>query len=186
MKAFQFVGIISTLVWVVLPYFYRKHNNFYFFLFLAFTDISSIILWHIFSISSQLLWFPINYLMLFALNRDFFVRYIYYILLGIIPVTLISYILPSQQQVFACFLLHLVIFIIIFKQVLSDYLISNRFKIYYMMLSFYILINLFKFLAFMREITIGIEAFYVGTFVQIFIGIILIYLQLRNNKKRLV
>jgi len=182
MKEYDIIAHTSVFIWAIMPYFYRRHKHFFFFLFLAMNDVIGVLLWNVFSISGQTSWLVFNYLMLVSINRDYFIKNLRIFLIGIIPISVIVMFLGPSQIVFLCFLVHLAIFFFFIKYLLSDYLLSGIVNKHYIILSFYLLISIFKLLAFMREITVGIEAFFVGTFVQIFIGIILIYLQLRNDE----
>lgn len=183
MKLHTIISICSTVVWTLVPVFYRKHRHFYFFFFLIMNDLVGRLLNAFIPVPKQMAWLTFNYFMLISFNKDHLNRYWKYYLFGIIPIIIVSYNISSSQQIQILFFIHIIIFLIFIKYFLSHFFSQNEIDLFYFMMIFYELITLFKFLAFLREITVGIEVFYVGNIIQIFIGILLIIMQLRLSYK---
>jgi len=141
---------------------------------LALTDAIGIILWSVFSVSSQVIWMPFHYLVMVMLFKDHFFKWMKHYLAGFVLIYILNYLVLDHHQVFFVFVVHLIIFSLFTKQFIGAFYQDNAFSIFYFLLIFYEVITIFKVLAFMRDITVGIEVFFVGTLVQIFIGIAII------------
>jgi len=177
-KIYNIIVYTSILIWVLLPFFYRNHQNFYFFLILALIDGIGFVLWNVFGISSQFIWMPFNFLLLVMIFPNHFFRYKLIYLIGFLLIFTLTFFISSPIQVFFCLVVHLVIFLLFAKEFLAEFYLNNSFSIFYLLLLFYEIIMIFKLLAFMRELSVGLDVFYVGTLVQAIVGILLIILTL--------
>lgn len=182
MKTYQIIEMCSFVIWITVPLVYRKHNNFYFFLFLGGAAIVSILLWDVLSISSLYAWLPFHYLMLIGFNREYFYKNIKIKLLGLIPILIINPFL-SYSTIKSFILIFHLIFIIFFVRFFASQLIkNNNFSIFYILMIIYESIMIFRLVASLRDIRLGMEVSYVGSIIQIFIGIVLIIMQLWKNR----
>jgi len=185
-KVYQIIEICLLVVWLTVPFVYRRHNNFYFFLFLGLIDILAKILWNGLSISSLYAWLPFHYLMLIGFNRDYFFKNIKLKLLGLVPILIINPFL-SYFTIKSFVLVFHLIFIILFVRLFASQLIKNNsLSGYYILMIIYESIFIIRLLASLREVRIGMEISYLGSFIQIFIGILLIIIQLWKNKSDVI
>lgn len=149
---------------------------------LAFIDGIAMAIHVIFDYSPQIHWLFFHYLALVMLFRDKFFEKKNLYLSGLVPIIIMTFVFDRDIHVFLCFVIHLLIFLLFTKEFIIHYFEKNIFDIFYLLILFYETLNIFKLLAFMREIIVGIEIYYVATLVQIFIGILLIFIQIRSNR----
>ena len=183
MKIYQIIEIVGLLVWLIVPILYLRHDKFYFFLFLGLTDLIAQFLWNGLNISAIYAWLPFHYLMLIGFNRDYFVKHIKYLWLGLIPILIINPFLSHFTIKSVVLIFHLV-FITLFVRLFASQLIkNNNFSFFYIIMITYEGIMIFRIIASLRDLKLGMEISYLGAFLQIFIGVLLIIIQLRKNYK---
>jgi hypothetical protein len=177
MKAYHFVVFFSTIIWSLIPLFYRTHKFFYFFLYLAIIELSGIFLFWIFHISPISLWLSLHILILFSFNRDFLSKYkigIFIIFLISLP---ISFTLPNITHNYIIFFFHVLFLLLFIRYFLSIYFNNNKIDLFFLTMILYEMLNVFKLISFLRDLKTGINIFYVTSITQILIGIFLIILR---------
>ena len=137
MKTHLIINYVSLIVWIIVPIIYRRHNIFYYFLFLGVLDIIAKILWTVFSISAPVVWFPFHYLMLVGFNRDRFYKNIKLYIIGLIPVLIINFTVSPPSIRFLVFLIHIIFFLFFVKLFTSQFLSSRKIDVFYTILIFY-------------------------------------------------
>ncbi|MCB0745945.1 MAG: hypothetical protein KDC52_19135 [Ignavibacteriae bacterium] len=185
MEFYLIIAFISTLVWLTMPIVYRNNRHFYFFLFLALNDSLSIILWTVFSVSSQLLWIPIHYLILLSYERYWLTKYKFWILIGFIPILILTYFSTTKIQLFYVLVTNIALFLLFVKPLVVKFF-NSHLNLFYLVMSFYELITITKLIIFIKKGFLGMEAFYIGTIFQIIMGIVLIYIGKFNKELTIV
>lgn len=180
MKLWEIILIVSVFIWTILPLFYRSHENFFYFLFLGLNDFLSYTFYISSLWSSQILTIPFHYLIIvFFYRKDFANKK--WLLLGLIPSIYAAFNVTHYAQNITILIFHIIFFFMFLKPFITAYFYSNKIEIFYMVLLFYELINIFKLFAFIKDISSGIEVYYVGTIIQISIGIFLIFYSFRKK-----
>jgi hypothetical protein len=174
MQHYFAITIISTIVWLIIPFVYRHNRHFYYFLFLGLNDFIGYSIWYLFSVSAQALWIPTHVLILITFdkqyvnktNRGFFVI--------LIPIMVLSFFTDSYQQKLFVLITHSILFLLFVKIFVNNIFDFNKISFFYLVLIFYELINVFKIIAFMGELELGLSSFVVGSVIQIIIGLYLL------------
>lgn len=186
MKDYQIIEITSLIVWLTVPIIYRRHDKFYFFLFLGLIDLVAQILWKGLSISVLYAWIPFHYLMLIGFNRKLLLKNIKIKLLGLVPILVINPFL-SYHSIKSCILVfHIIFFLLFVRLLLSQFVKNNNTSYFLIVIIIYECIMLVRLIAPLRDIRLGVDISYLGAAIQIFIGILLIIMQLWKNKSEAV
>jgi hypothetical protein len=176
MKTYQIIYYSSLIIWAIVPFFYRQNKHFYFFLFLAFSDISTYLTNHIFQITGISPWISMHYLALAAFEKDFFYKYKYPIFIGFIFSIFISYISSHMTQAYILFSIYCIFFLFFIRYFLKIYFDHNKLNLFYIAMIFCTTLSLFKLISAIKNIDSEINIFYATDITQIFIGVFLILL----------
>lgn len=175
MKTWQIISYSSIIIWAIIPFFYRSNKHFYFFVLLALTDISSYFLNLVFLVSSQILWIPFSYLTIFSLNRDFFSKYKIQIIVGFFLAIIAGIYSSNIFQMYFVLATQIILFLLFTRFFISIFLNENKINSFYLVMIFYMALSVFKIIAFLRELSSGLNIFYATIMMQILIGLFLIY-----------
>ena len=177
MKAFEYIQILSILVWLVVPFVRIKSKHFYFFLFLGLNDFVGILLWYGFNLSAQTLWIPSFYLIVFSISKDYFLQKIKNILLGFIIILILNFYSTTFIQYIFVLLANIIILTIFARYLYWEFIQNDKISLFYMVMTFYGLFSLSKSILLVSNIMLGINAYFVGTILQIVIGLYLIFVR---------
>jgi len=171
---------ISLIIWLIVPIVYRKNRHFYYFLFLGLNDFLLMVLWFLFSIFVQELWIITHSLILLLFDRYYIKKIKNLIFFSIIPLLALAYFSNSFMQSSFALLTHIILVFLFTRLLIQELYKKHYFNRFYFVLIFYELITIYKFIAFQKVINGGVEIFYIGTIIQILIGLYLIFRNSRN------
>lgn len=174
---FHTVTHISTILTIILAFVYWKSSFRYFFLIHALTDASSLILWQVFSMSSQTLWIPLDYLLVFSLSKDFLAKNKHWILGGLIPILFLNFYSTTTIQHYFSLITSVIIMFVFLRYFVIELVNNNRLSMFFILMLFDVALTIVKFIAILRELEVGINVYYTGVFIQIFIAIVLILIR---------
>lgn len=177
MKLFEYIQILSTLVWLVVPFVRIRSKHFYFFLFLGVSDLIAGILWFGFNVSSQTFWIPFFYLIVFSISKDYFIKNIKNILLGFIIILILNFYSTTYIQYIFVLLANIIILTIFARYLYWEFIQNDKISLFYMIMTFYGLFSLSKSILLVSNIKLGMNAYFVGTILQIVIGLYLIFVR---------
>jgi len=177
MEPFEYIQILSTLIWSIVPFRMIKSKHFIFFLLMGFNDFSSFFLWHLFSISSQTFWVPVSYLIVFSISKDFFIKKIRLVLLGFFIILIANFYSSADIQNVILLLFDVVVLIIFTRYLFWEYIISDKISLFYTVMTIYCLLTVFKTILMISNMFLGLNSYYVGTILQIVIGLYLIFVR---------
>lgn len=177
MKPFEYIQILSTIVWLIVPFIKIRSKHFYFFLFLGLNDFVGILLWDGFGLSSQTLWIPFLYLTTVSIDRNFFIKNLMWISFGFITLVILNFYSSTYSQYLFSLLSDLIILIIFARYLYWEFIKNDKISLFYMVMTFYALFAVSKSIFMVSNINLGINAFYVGTILEIGIGLYLIFMR---------
>ncbi len=177
MKPYEYISLLSTIVWIIVPLFYFKSTHFWFFLLLGVSDVVASILWFGFGLSSQAVWIPAFYLFVFSIDERFFIKKIKVILLGFAIIQIVNFYSSTYFQYMFVFLANIIILTIFLKYLYWGFVENNKPNIFYLAMTFYGLLSVYKSVLTVVNINLGMTNFFVITIFQIFIGLILIFIE---------
>ncbi|MFZ1289595.1 MAG: hypothetical protein WAR79_05880 [Melioribacteraceae bacterium] len=184
MKTWVIIATISIIIWAIVPIFYRSNKHFYYFLLLAATDITSFLINHFFHVSAQILWIPFTYFIVLTFNRDFFLKYKILILGGLLIAILAGIYSTNIFQMYFVLISHIILFVLFSRIFISIYLNKNRIDIFYIIMVFFEALTVFKIIAFLRQLSSGLNIYFATNILQILIGLFLIYLSIKRKNNR--
>lgn len=175
-----FIMSLSMLIWLFPPVRHFKTPYFLFFLILAFSDPILIALHYIYGLQPLKLYPIMTFMLIFSLNK------IYKKSIWIIEAMIIIIITYSIQShplwlyYFCIILFTIVLFTIIYQ--LTQLQIKKRIiNLFLCMLLLYAFINELKLIAMSLNLYQGIISYYIGTFIQIFFGILFSFITINTK-----
>lgn len=182
MKTWEIIGIISIFIWAIVPIFYRSNKHFYFFLIFAINDLSSILIRIFFSFPTTALWIPSTYLIVFSFDKNFLFKYKYFIGVGLIIAIFLGFNSSITFQMYFVLASQIILFFLFSRFLISIYLNENRIDIFYLTMIFYEALTIFKIIAFLHQLSSGLNIYFATNIIQILIGLFLIYLSIKRNR----
>lgn len=181
MQLYYTITILSTAIWLIVPFIYRYNRHFYFFLFLGLNDLIGYSIWYLFSVSAQSLWIPIHALILVTFDKKYSNKIKSWLLVLLIPMMVLSFFTDTYQQKLFVLFTHSILFLLFVRLFVNNFFNFNQISYFYLVLIFYQLVNVFKIISFMSELEFGLSSFIIGSVIQIAIGLYL----LLNKKVRI-
>ncbi|PIQ08109.1 MAG: hypothetical protein COW71_13540 [Ignavibacteriales bacterium CG18_big_fil_WC_8_21_14_2_50_31_20] len=177
MQLYEYIQILSTSIWTIIPFFIRKSKHFLFFLFAGLSDSLGLTLWYSYHLSSQAIWIPLFYLMVLGIDKPFFLKNIKVILTGLILILIINYYSTTYNQYLFTLIINLIITIVFARYFYWEFIKNTKFSLFYLAMTFYGFLSLYKSVLMVSNINLGLNAYYVDTIIQIFIGLFLIFIR---------
>lgn len=177
MKYYDIWPIFSIAIFILVAIYYWKGQYKYFFLFNSISDIISVILWEVFKLSSQSLWIPFNYLLLFSVDKNIFISKRYLIILGLISILFLNYFSTTFIQYVFVLVIHIILLFIFTRYFYKKYLSSNKLDLFYILMIIFEMNIIIRLLAIIREVNLGVNVFYASMIIQMLIGIFLIIIR---------
>ena len=177
MNNIDLLAYTSVILNVLIAYLYKDSKFKYFFIFLALSDVISSILWIFFNISSQTLWLPFDYLIVMSIHQKWFIRFKYPIILGLFPILVGNIFTNTLSQHFLSLLAALIIFFLFLKMFVTSMIRLSKINIFFFCIIFNQLISSLNFVAFLNDITLGMNIYFVGIISQIIIKFLLIFVR---------
>lgn len=177
MELYDYIQIFSALVWLTIPFVRTRSKHFYFFLFLGISDFISGFSWYALGTTSQALLIPILYLLIFSIDRDFFVRNIKWLLVGLVFFFIINFYSTTYIQYLFSLVTDIVITTIFARLLYWEYLKNSKISLFYIVMTFYGLFSVYKSILMVGNINLGLNAYYATLIIQIFIGLFLIFVR---------
>lgn len=177
MKTYQYIQILSTLVWLIVPFVRIRSKHFYFFLFLGLNDLIGLFLWCGFGLSSQTFWIPVLYLTTVSIDRNFLAKNLMRIFIGFILMLILNYYSTTYSQYIFSLLSDIIILIVFARYLFWEFIQNDKITLFYMVMTFYGLFSLSKSILLLSNIKLGINAYFVGTILEIVIGLFLIFMR---------
>ncbi|MBK7107080.1 MAG: hypothetical protein IPH62_17550 [Ignavibacteriae bacterium] len=184
MKTWEIIAYFSVFIWTIVPIFYRSNKHFYFFLLFAINDLSSVIIDILFSFSTTALWIPSTYLIVLSLDKDFFFKHKYFIGIGLIISIFLGFNSSITFHMYFVLASQIILFILFSRFLISIYLDENRIDIFYLTMIFYEALTIFKIIAFLNQLSSGLNIYFATNAIQILIGLFLIYISIRRKNNR--
>jgi hypothetical protein len=125
-------------------------------------------------ISAQMVWLPVNYLLLFSLNKQFLKKHKYWILGGLAAVVIINFYFTNTQQHYYVLITHVFLLFLFIRLLVTEIYKSNIVSIFYVVIIFYETLIILRFFPMILNLELGVNIFYVGIIFQILISIVLI------------
>lgn len=178
MNAFYLsIGIISSIVWILVPFFQRRSNYIYYFVVIAFSAAYGLFFIIIpISIPTRTL-IAIDTLTILGLYRVFFRKHIYEIIIIGILLFAISHFIEVYTIQSISTGLNVVLLFAIYFQLYKQYKLSKSFSRILLIIMFYELLTAIK-LSFLLINPYGLLIYYyIITIAQIFVGIFLLFIK---------
>ncbi|PIQ08517.1 MAG: hypothetical protein COW71_11385 [Ignavibacteriales bacterium CG18_big_fil_WC_8_21_14_2_50_31_20] len=177
MELYEYISILSTIIWMLIPFLLKKSKHFFFFLFAGLSDAIGLTLWYSLHLSSQIIWIPLFYLMVLGIDKNFFIRKIKLILTGLIPILIINYYSTTYFQYLFTFVANIIITTIFARYFYWVFIKNSKVSLFYLLMTIYGLFLVYKSILIVVNINLGLNAYYATTLVQIFIGLFLIFVR---------
>lgn len=177
MKSFEYISLLSVMVWVIVPFFFYQSKHFWFFLFLGVNDVIASLFWFGFGLSSQTLWVPVYYLIVLSIDEEFFFNKRKKIIFGFLVVLIFNYYSTTFIQSGFVLIAQIIIFTIFVRYLYWAYIKENKKNFFYAVMTFYSLFSVYKSVLTVGNINTGLNDYFVGIIIQIFIGLILIFMK---------
>jgi hypothetical protein len=177
MKLYLFLAYTSIFITVLVAFFYRQNKMNFFFILLAINDIIGIIASSFFSLSGQIFWIPINYLLLFSIHKQLWEKLKWLIILGIIPVIILNYFSSAQHQHYIVLFVNLFLISVFIKRFITGIISQNQISLFYFGLILLESIVIFNFVALLKDIKFGLNVYFAGLIGMIIIKIFLIIIR---------
>jgi len=177
MKYYDVWPSLSIIVFILVVFCYWKSRHKYFFLVNSLSDIISTASWLIFNFSSQTLWIPLNYLLLFSVDKNIFISKRYLFIFGLIPMLFLNYFSTTFIQYVFVLVIHIILLFIFTRYFYNKYLNDNKLDLFYISMIIFEINIIIRLLAIIREVNLGVNIFYASMIIQILIGIFLIIIR---------
>jgi hypothetical protein len=179
------INITSMIIWFCVPLRHYKTNYFYFFIILGIADPIKLLLFLTLKIS-VMKGTPLVFLFLIfsLLNKKYLYVCLIISLIYFIALFIINFLQNDLMEI--SFILQIVISVLILYRILHLLNVSEAINLFQVILMTYILINIFKYLAVLLNFEQGIVSFYLGTFSQIFFGIIFLFINEKTKNFNLI
>ena len=183
MKSWEIIGLISIITWTIVPFFYRSSKHFYFFLVLTAADLSTIIISRIFHDFPQVLWVPFVYLSLAMVNRYKIYKNRYLIFAGLMISTIVGINSSVVIQMYIVLIVQVLSFFIFARYLISIFIEENKIDFFYLTMVFYEVLNILKLIAYLKQLSSGLNFYFAVNILQILIGIFLVTLVIFEKQK---
>lgn len=183
MKTWEIIGLISLSTWTIVPLFYRSSKHFFFFLVLAATDLSTVLISKIFHDFPQALWVSFSYLTVAVINRNNIQKNKYIIIIGLLLSTILGINISSTLQLYFVLIIQIILFFIFAKYLVSIFFEENKIDLFYLTMFFYEVLSILKFIAYLKQISTGLNFYFAVNILQILIGMFLITMSILNKQK---
>ena len=170
MEILYLISVASLIIWLFVPFRQYKNAYFLFFLVLVMQDISGLILYFGFSISSNKISIFLSALkLLLLLNVSLKDFKTYLILVAALIINIIS-----EEKVMTNYILTILYFLsllVIIGKFFNKLYIKEEFSVYLFVFSVLLLTTTIKYFLIALDAKTGIISYYLFTFLQIFIGV---------------
>lgn len=176
-----FVVIFTIAVWIFTPFKQYKSDFFYFFLILALSDPIKLVAFYVLRINPQHLSIAVAFLLISSLVSYSKQRYFFVILSILAAAIFLSYSIQRNILILSIIGAHLIIFLVLVNYTIKYIEKAKAINLFLMLLITYEFINIIKFIAGLLSYEQGSISFYLGTFTQIFFGIIFSFITIKTK-----
>lgn len=177
MNIYDLIPSISTILFILIAFYYWRSIHKFYFLLISFSDIISVIMMAIFSFSAQSLWIPIDYLLLFSVDKNVLVKWKYYILIGLLPTLTLNYYSTSYMQYIFGLTVNIILLFIFLRYFIKKYYRSGDLDLFYIAMILFEINIIVRLLAIIKGVELGVNIFFAALIMQIIIGIFLIIIR---------
>ena len=175
------VGIVSNIVWMLIPFRQVRTNYFFFFVVLAVYS-AFFLLDHILLIHPAKFYFGQGVFLIISLYNF---RKIPYYILFLIIILIISIMLPiwlSIATIIPCLLVeHIIIFFIILKRTILYSYQSKKLNVFHFVLLLFGITAITRFIVVLKNLRTGVIFFYITAAFGILIGIFFLFYNEKNS-----
>ncbi len=181
MKIPYIISFLSMCVWIFPPFKQYKSDFFYFFLVLAISSPITVAVGFLFKISPQILSVTFTLLVISTLMSYCKHRYFFIILSIFWIIISLSFSFHKNILTITFIGAHIFIVIILINSLMKYIQETKAVNLFLILLITYELINILKYIAGILSYERGAISFYIATFIQIFFGIIFLFISFKTK-----
>lgn len=181
MELLKYIGIISILIWILVPIRQFHTKFFLFFLILGLLDFTSLIFFYVIKLNFEIVYFLGTSILLFSFIQTQKKLNDFALLALIVTVSLFIFYYTIISPMIVQTAVHFVIFIFVLRILVIYYSQHRKLLWFHLIMIIYEFSVLLKFFIYHNELEIGLVYYYVTTAFQILIGIFFLFVNEKNS-----